>query len=530
MTIALIDKPSRAGNSLKTDTLESKNDKDSRSPSSEFGQVMSVVMTPDGAQAPSGISNEATLAAGQQAIDGQALAEATPGMPGLFGPLGGDFLKAFHLGPHLNVITPESAVPDEQSLEAFARSQGLDETAVQWLMGSAPSATSKPLGLLSEASALLTKTPALGIAANGASSGAPGTVGAVGTISVSGATVAIDTSGALRSIGAEGIVGTSPITTDTSSSPASSAATPGDLVKGAAAVKPDLPITNSVLNSAALWAMAQQTEKARTASSAPDALTEAAQVQVNLMPPPSPAAIWMQRNALVIASAKEPVATKAGVSLSELDLTQAASPELLESLAQELTEGGAAASSGTHPTPLSGHAGHKPDMLAAARLDVQNSDANPSTPDAATAQRSENIQNLAEKMGQAVGQRILSEIEKGQWHLKISLRPATLGHIEVEMRMRSGEMDAVFTAQNAVTRELLQDGMSKLKDTLSQVGMDVASVLVGDGQTQKRGGESTPGQTGKSTNANTDDSKSTASQSVSAPRMKMGEDGWDVLV
>jgi flagellar hook-length control protein FliK len=238
----------------------------------------------------------------------------------------------------------------------------------------------------------------------------------------------------------------------------------------------------------------------------------------------------MQRNALVITSAKEPVATKAGVSLSELDLTQAASPELLESLGQELTEGGAAASSGTHHAPVSGHAGHKPDMLAAARLDVQNSDANPSAPDAATAQRSENIQNLAEKMGQAVGQRILSEIEKGQWHLKISLRPATLGHIEVEMRMRSGEMDAVFTAQNAVTRELLQDGMSKLKDTLSQMGMDVASVLVGDGQTQKRGGESTPGQTGKSTNADADDSKATASQSVSAPRMKMGEDGWDVLV
>lgn len=552
MTIALIDNPSRAGNSLKTDSLDLKNDKDSRSPSSEFGQVMSVVMAPDGAPAAPGMSNEASLAAGQQAIDGQALAEATPDMPGLYGPLGGDFLKAFHLGPHLNVITPETAVPDDQSLEAFARSQGLDETAVQWLMGTPPGATSKPLGVLTEASALLANTPPLGIAASGVSSidaksadkaqesiGAPGTIGTVGTISISATTVAIDTSGALRSnvasgtpgsVGTEGIVGSVPIATDTSSSPASAAAASGDLVKGAAAVKPDLPITNSVLNSAALWAMAQQTEKARTASPAPDALTEAAQVQVNLMPPPSPAAIWMQRNALVITSAKEPVASKPGMSLSELDLTQAASPELLESLGQELAEGGAAASSGTHHAPVSGHAGHKPDMLAAARLDVQNSDANPSAPDAATAQRSENIQNLAEKMGQAVGQRILSEIEKGQWHLKISLRPATLGHIEVEMRMRSGEMDAVFTAHNAVTRELLQDGMSKLKDTLGQMGMDVASVLVGDGQTQKRGGESTPGQTGKSTSANAEDSKSTASQSVSAPRIKMGEDGWDVLV
>ena len=125
---------------------------------------------------------------------------------------------------------------------------------------------------------------------------------------------------------------------------------------------------------------------------------------------------------------------------------------------------------------------------------------------------------------------VLSGIEKGQWHLKLSLRPATLGHIEVEIRMRSGEMDAVFTAPQAVTRELLQDGMSKLKDTLNQMGMDVASMQVGDGQTQKRGGESTPGQTGKITTEDGDESKSTASQSANSPRMKMGLDGWDVLV
>ena len=133
-------------------------------------------------------------------------------------------------------------------------------------------------------------------------------------------------------------------------------------------------------------------------------------------------------------------------------------------------------------------------------------------------------------MGQAVGQRILSEIEKGQWHLKLLLRPATLGHIEVEMKMRSGELDAVFTASQAVTRELLQDGMSKLKDTLGQMGMDVASLLVGDGQTQKRGGEPTPSQTSKSTKSGVKDSKSTETQPVTIQPMKMGSDGWDVLV
>ncbi len=237
---------------------------------------------------------------------------------------------------------------------------------------------------------------------------------------------------------------------------------------------------------------------------------------------------------MAAATAKEAPSPRNGVSLGEIDLSQAATPELLESLGQGLTEGAGLNTTEAqhhHPAPLSGHPGHKVELAAAARQDAQNPDASASAPDANNAQRSEKIQNLAEKMGQAVGQRILSEIEKGQWHLKLSLRPATLGHIEVEMRMRSGELDAVFSAPQALTRELLQEGMSKLKDTLNQMGMDVASMLVGDGQTQQRGGESTPGQMSKSTNDSSDDPQSSLS-AAQAPntRMKMGQDGWDVLV
>jgi flagellar hook-length control protein FliK len=81
-----------------------------------------------------------------------------------------------------------------------------------------------------------------------------------------------------------------------------------------------------------------------------------------------------------------------------------------------------------------------------------------------------------------------------------------------------------------MTRELLQDGMSKLKDTLNQMGMDVASMQVGDGQTRQRGGESTPGQMSKSTNTGVEGSESAPAPTVSASPMKMGEDGWDVLV
>jgi flagellar hook-length control protein FliK len=236
----------------------------------------------------------------------------------------------------------------------------------------------------------------------------------------------------------------------------------------------------------------------------------------------------MLRNTLSATALKEAEAAKTGMALSDLDLSEEATPELLESLSQAMAEAGSSAPSGAGPAPSNGT--HRHDLAAASRQQAQNAEANAAAPDAALTQRSENVQNLAEKMGQAVGQRILSEIEKGQWHLKISLRPATLGHIEVEMRMLSGQLDAVFTAPQAMTRELLQDGMSKLKDTLNQMGMDVASMQVGDGQTRQRGGESTPGQMSKSTNTGVNGSESAPAPTVSAPTMKMGEDGWDVLV
>jgi flagellar hook-length control protein FliK len=442
-----------------------------------------------------------------------AVSELQAAWPGSFGEnlgvsLGGDLLKAVHLGPNMNVITSEAAVPDEQSLEAFARSQGLDETAVQWLMGSNPVITIAP------------KMTSLG---------------ALNALSNTG-TVSSETNGAkpmtdLGEMSSSDRLG-QPMP---KSLGATLSGTPIETANGNLSVsKQDSSVLLNVLNAAALLAMAQGTEKAQVPRPAQEDPAEVAKVQINLMASPAPAAFWMLRNPMVAAPAKEAVATPSGASVSEIDLSQIATPELLDNLNQTLAEGSGLSTTtagNDHPTPLSGHAAHRVDLGAAARQDAQNPDASASAPDSGNAQRSEKIQNLAEKMGQAVGQRILSEIEKGQWHLKLSLRPATLGHIEVEMRMRSGELDAIFTAPQALTRELLQEGMSKLKDTLSQMGMDVASVQVGDGQTQKRGGESTPGQMSKSAKDSSDDTQSSLS-AVQAPntRMKMGQDGWDVLV
>ena len=499
MTISSIETSSPTASSAKIDSAATPNDPSTRGENGEFGQIMSGVMQS---------STEAkAMTAGQEVA---VLSDLQPGIPGSFGGhLGGDFLKAVNLGPYMNVITSEATVPDEQSLEAFARSQGLDETAVQWLMGSSPALTAAPQAASPEMTTHLGSTTPLG------------------AINTESPTAAAD------ALGSTGLLGV-PAAPQTAAAPSIGTDDKDTTGINTGVNKPEMALVANTLTAAALWAMTQATEKARITSPAQEDPSEVAKIQVNLMASPAPAAFWMLRNPMVTAPNKEPVATPPGVSLSEIDLTQSATPDLLDSLSQAMAEGAAlntSAGPGDHPTPLSGHAGHRVELAAAARQDAQNPDASASAPDSGNAQRSEKVQNLAEKMGQAVGQRILSEIEKGQWHLKLSLRPATLGHIEVEMRMRSGELDAIFTAPQAMTRELLQEGMSKLKDTLNQMGMDVASMQVGDGQTQKRGGESTPGQMSKSTNDGADDSKSDLSATQPpAARMKMGQDGWDVLV
>ncbi len=103
-------------------------------------------------------------------------------------------------------------------------------------------------------------------------------------------------------------------------------------------------------------------------------------------------------------------------------------------------------------------------------------------------------QDLADKMSTAIGQRMLESIEKGEWQLKIHLKPVELGHIEVDLKMRDNALEAKFTASQSVARELLESGLGRLKDTLQQSGMDVASVRVNDGPSSRNGGDSTPRQ------------------------------------
>ncbi len=582
MTITLIDSANRAEIITKNDSLDLKSDRETKSDGFEFGQLMANILETQQLNEKMAHHHLTTDEALNEFENGQEFAVQTQAWTPSLNLEGHDFLKTVILGPHLNAITPETTAPNEESLEAFARSQGLDETAVQWLMGSPVQATATAQSL-AVSGQNLTIIPALAddvTAAAAKSTENDSLITQLVTASFNGESTKGVANGMTTGIASEiangvPINSTSDFETggDTGLANSEENGLPSDIENAVAehipnpaqiALNPKQqtgvdPSANSVasrsdalsngglLTSAALWALAQQTEKPHTNTPKTDPTTESNDLQINFMRSPPPAALWMQGKSLVNHQTKESPSTKTNVVTSELDLSELASDDLLKKLAMTLslanpfelenagamtTEGSTIALPGEGAPHMSGHtAGHtgqRTDLATTARQEAQNT--SPSADDTSATQRSEDIENLSEKMGQAVGQRILSAIEKGQWHLKLMLRPATLGHIEVEIRMRSGELDALFTAPQALTRELLQDGLSKLKDSLGQMGMNVASMLVGDGQTQQRGGDSTPSQTRKMANSDSKESKSPETQQINIPRTKMGKDGWDVLV
>jgi len=107
-------------------------------------------------------------------------------------------------------------------------------------------------------------------------------------------------------------------------------------------------------------------------------------------------------------------------------------------------------------------------------------------------EREAQTQLLADRMGVAMANKLISQIERGQWKLQMRLQPAALGRVEVALDMHAGGLDAVFSTDNAFTKELLGQGSQRLRDALTQSGTTVASVTVNADAQGQSGGNSTP--------------------------------------
>lgn len=131
-------------------------------------------------------------------------------------------------------------------------------------------------------------------------------------------------------------------------------------------------------------------------------------------------------------------------------------------------------------------------------------------------QRAEHYQQLADRLGQALGQRLQAQIERGEWKMQMRMDPASLGRIDLELQMRSGGLDAIFRSDNPLTRELIAQGLPKLRDSLSQSGTAVANVWVNGDSAGQSGGNPTPSRTPRSSPQTPSDAVGGSGQSTAA--------------
>ena len=439
-------------------------------------------------------------------------------------------LQVLPLGSSLNIITSDAPLPDLASLAVFARSQGLDEAAVQALFGlPSPSETTiKPSAVsLSDLEQLLSNgSTSAGLAPRpGAKdtqptlqAGMPATDPvALAQASATLVTLPIGTPG-LPSVPATTSASSS---TQTPSPTAAAAAVASGLLPtaigapggGAASPAP------SVATTAAAWLAMGAAEK-------PMPLQAKAWIQAPaLAPTPAVVAPAIVGTALGLADPAMQNAVRMTLSPADQDITkrlaqmsgnnqQSSWAALVAASALHSTESTPGAAWETLqldvPEGLDLEAAMNTPTSTQAESSVGNaplaSGATPTgatfkgeapNPQALAEQRAAQYQQLADKLGEAVAQRLMGQIERGQWKMQMRMQPGSLGQINIELDMHAGGLDAVFSSDNNVTRELLAQGSAKLKDTLSQSGMEVASVWVNGDGSRKYGGNSTPGRNPK---------------------------------
>ncbi len=183
--------------------------------------------------------------------------------------------------------------------------------------------------------------------------------------------------------------------------------------------------------------------------------------------------------------------------------------------------------SDAEPTvPLSAAAGSASNLSHSLASDK----AQVSTPQALAEQRAAQYQEVADQLGEAMAKRLMAQIERGQWKMQLRMQPAALGRIDVELDMHARGLDATFTSDNAVTRELMAQGSARLRDTLTQTGTTVASVVVNGDAGRQSGGNSTPGRKSKGEQGEKSNKSDTAAPAIAAARSAPGQgDGLNVL-
>ena len=410
-------------------------------------------------------------------------------------------LQSLSLSPNIEVITADEPLPDSQSLLAFARSQGLDDAMIHTLfpsaLAAAPAAGSPQATGLSASgaslSALQAPMQALGLASAGlmfSAGSAPAAEPELAHATLSG--LAALAPQAMRKLEVQlgaplAAPGTapSPDTAQSAIERASASAQTGqpslqDVLR--LSLRPQEQITQRLASLAASGQQAVWGEVAGSPTGGP------------ALPP----------------------------SVLSLDLSDLP-PGLADALVADALPDEPA--SETPPSSQPGHA------LESSRSQAGGGTAAMNTPQTSTAaERAAQYEQLAQRLGQALGERLQAQIERGEWKVRMQVDPASLGRIDMELDMRASGLEAVFRSDNQATRDLISQGLPRLRESLAQSGTAVANVWVQGDSSRQSGGNPTPWR-GASVPARPDDTLEEEAPLATVPAVRPRVDGsaWDML-
>jgi flagellar hook-length control protein FliK len=332
-------------------------------------------------------------------------------------------LQTVALSPQMHIITDPTQAPSPESLVAFAKSMGLDESAIQNLLTQQPA------------------TPATMLAAGVAPAQANALQAAMSTV--------------LNGV------------QQGSTSDAESAMTTQLAAMAATAQTP------AVASGAGLAAAATTLAAPTLPGLTPTDMAAIEQLQITVLP----------AAALPINTAVQSVASNAPTP-STLDmlslLGKGVDEQDVSALLSRFSED--AGSEGSNDQqPSQGESNNFSNFAQA--LSRNNNAANAASASAATAgaNMSEVYDQLSDKMATEMAARMHKQLSDGEWKMKFALRPSNLGGVEIQLEMKDGKLDAVFRADNPLTRDLLQNSSQRLREALGNFGINAGQVNVGQG-------------------------------------------------
>jgi hypothetical protein len=473
----------------------------------------------------------------------------TKDMPGSEGD-GSSGLQTLSLGDQFAVITTASPIPDENSLAAFARAQGLGESAVKALFGDL--ATSPNVALNS-----------VGWSTSLANSGDQGLTLTAGAMNAAIAPAAVATAALVAPVAPVAPQESTFPTTATlnwlsnhpnalpiSNQVAKSVWAEAPHLMQAGVVAPDLSTPkvadlDKLLTTTGVAAVVQSFGvPSALAGWVPSAAEAAADAQLNpelgpldamrmrLVPEWETmtkqlaklngnlqASTWAEIMMGKLAEKESGLPSKGTLDLGSTDIGLDLGADLALAMA-------AGADDNVSAMPLNATDNTKAPVSLSA---LANSSISAQGDKGQLADRAEQIQALANKLGHALGERLQEQMERGQWRLHLKLNPGHLGQIDVELDMHAGGLDAIFKTDNMLTKELITQGMSRLRDSLAQSGTAVADVWVNSESKRESGGNPTPQRFSGNTESETPDDDAQPVQQASRIIEKRSADAWDTL-